>query len=232
MAKVILPAPIRRFVRSAHRRFVFRRAMKLFLKSPIACAYEGNGVLLDLVYGWGNESWSARDEYLAACIVRAESVAGPILECGSGLSTILIAATASSRGQPHWVLENSPEWAAKVQEHLTRYCLTSVVLCTAPLRDYGEFMWYDPPLDSMPEHFALVICDGPPGDTRGGRYGLVPTMRSRLKAGCVILLDDMERESESAIAGRWKLELGARATLRGSTKPFVELEIREQQRSA
>ena len=38
-------------------------------------------------------------------------------------------------------------------------------------------------------------------------------MRSRLKAGCVILLDDMERESESAIAGRWKLELGARATL-------------------
>ena len=46
--------------------------------------------------------------------------------------------------------------------------IDSVVLCAKPLRDYGECVWYDPPLDSMPAAFPVVICDGPPGTVKGG----------------------------------------------------------------
>lgn len=34
--------------------------------------------------------------------------------------------------------------------------------------------------------FSLIICDGPPGGTKGGRSGLVPVMRSKLERSTLI----------------------------------------------
>jgi hypothetical protein len=203
--------------------------MKQFMKYPDACKHPGNTVLTDLIYGWGNEAWSALNEYLAVCIDNALTSRGPILECGSGLSTILIGAIAKKRGQSHWALEHTPEWAAKVQRYLNRYKLDSVVLHAKPLKDYGDFCWYDAPLKSMPDSFFLGICDGPPGSTKGGRYGLVPVLRERLKPGCVILLDDAGREQERAIARRWEAELGASLETFGSQKPYIKMTVTGRQ---
>jgi len=225
VVKSVIPAKIRRFLRTAHRDFVFRRAIKRFLKDPDGCAHPGNPVLLDLIYGWGNESWSALDEYLAECIHNALVSCGPILECGSGLSTILVGTIAKRRGQSYWALEHNPEWATRMQGYLHRYKLDFIVMCVNPLTDYGAFCWYDAPLESMPDSFALVICDGPPGMTKGGRYGLVPIMRERLKPSCVILLDDAGREQECAIASRWETELGALLEVFGSKKPYIKMTV-------
>jgi len=71
------------------------------------------------------------------------------------------------------------------------------------MRDYGEFHWYEPPLQSMPEQFRLVICDGPPGDTPGGRRGLLPVMNARLRPGSIVLLDDAQRSGEIEAIRRW-----------------------------
>jgi hypothetical protein len=197
--------------------------MKRFLGDPDACKLPGNLVVIDLIYGWGNEFWSAQDEYLAECINHALTTRGPILECGSGLSTILIGAIAKRRGQSHWALEHKSEWAAKSKKYLNRYKLDSVVLCTKSLKDYGDFCWYDAPVESMPDGFFLVVCDGPPGSTKGGRYGLVPIMRERLKPGCVILLDNADREQELAIARRWEAELGA--SFETPRKPYIVMTV-------
>jgi hypothetical protein len=150
---------------------------------------------------------------------------GPILECGSGLSTILVGIIAKSRGVEHWALEHQEMWAAKVKMYLDRYKIDSVILSQKSLRDYGEFSWYDPPLEAMPESFALVICDGPPGSTKGGRYGLAKVMRDKLKPGCLILLDDAGREQELNIAKRWKEELGDIYEMIGEAKPYIELRV-------
>lgn len=99
--KRLVPHQLSSFVRAAHRDFVFWRAMKRLLKDPDACKHSGNPILIDLIYGWGNEYWSAQDEYLAVCIDYALSTRGPILECGSGLSTIVIGTIAKSRGLSH-----------------------------------------------------------------------------------------------------------------------------------
>ena len=77
---------------------------------------------------------------------------------------------------------------------------------TSPLRDYGAFSWYDPPLQELPDNFRLVVCDGPPGMTKGGRYGLLPVFGSRLPQGTVIVLDDADRPSEVELLNRWKDE--------------------------
>src|SRR5262249_23113396 len=131
--KLVLPSQVRSFLRAAHREFVFRRAMKRFLRDPEACKNPRNPVIMDLIYGWGNESWSALDEYLAGCIDYALTSRGPILECGSGLSTILVGAIATMRGQRHWTLEHESVWAARVEKNLHRYKLDAVALCANPL---------------------------------------------------------------------------------------------------
>ncbi|MBT7084620.1 MAG: hypothetical protein HN737_08270 [Desulfobacterales bacterium] len=225
LLKLMLPSRMRRPLRAAYRKFIFWRAMKQFLKDPESCTYPENSVLNDLIYGWGNESWVALDEYLASCINQALTLSGSILECGSGLSTILIGVIANNRGQSLWVLEHKPEWATKVQRYIDRYKLNSVVMCTKSLKDYGDFCWYEVPLESMPESFSLVICDGPPGGIKGGRYGLVPIMNTRLKKGCVILLDDAFREQELAIARRWEAELGSHFEVLGSSKYFIKMTV-------
>ncbi len=68
------------------------------------------------------------------------------------------------------------DWSSKEE-----YLVASVLIDLAPPRDYVDFTSYShtvaPHLQASP--FELVICDGPPGSTRGGRYGLVPVMRWR-----------------------------------------------------
>jgi hypothetical protein len=197
--------------------------MKKFIRAPGTCTQPGNPVLNDLVYGWGNETWSALDEYLAGCVKHALSSPGPILECGSGLSTIVVGAIAQKYGKKLWTLEHRAEWALKLTTYLKKYKIDSVTLNTKPLKDYGEYCWYEPNLRTMPDRFTLVICDGPPGTTKGGRYGLVPVVGNKIKPGCVILLDDAGRKEELAIARKWASELHAPFKILGTAKPYIEM---------
>ncbi len=148
---------------------------------------------------------------------------GPSLECGSGLTTILMGIIARARGYTHWALEHNPGWGARVRQHLEKHSPDSVVLSVGDLHDYGPFSWYRPPLESLPSRFDLVICDGPPAKTKGGRYGLFPLLRDRFARRCVILLDDAGREDEQRIARTWSAETGASLEFIGRSKPFVRL---------
>ena len=179
-----------------------------------------SSLLSDLVYGWGNESWSGEPEFLQSCIEHALAAKAPILECGSGLTTMILGVVAQHTGNTMWTLEHMPEWGYRVQCYLDELDITSVRLNVAPLAHYVECDWYAPPLEEMSEQFGLVVCDGPPSAGRGGRYGLVPVMRPKLKPGCVILLDDAERKDEQDIILRWSEELPCRFSRMGATKPY------------
>ena len=63
--------------------------------------------------------------------------------------------------------------------------------------------------------FQLIVCDGPPGHTLGGRYGLLPIVGNRLRKGAVILLDDAERSEEQVALRRWAKEAGWEHTIKG-----------------
>ncbi len=224
LARTVLPRGLRRKLRPLHRRYVFRRALARFRRDPAAHAYAGSPVLGDLVYGWGNESWSAMTGFLAESLNEALQARGPILECGSGLSTVLVGIVAASRGLAHVALEHQDAWARKVRAELARYAPASVVEWR-PLADYGDYEWYETRAPLPADRFSLVVCDGPPGDTRGGRYGLVPVMSAHLAPGCVILLDDAHREAEREIAQRWTRELPASAELLGEGRQHVRLVV-------
>jgi hypothetical protein len=182
-------------------------------------------LLQRLIYGWGNESWSAKSSYLIACLGAAFSCSRPILECGSGLSTILLGIVARSTGTQVWSLEHNHFWANHAIAWLTRLDVHSVTILVRPLREYGPFVWYGPPLDLLPSNFGLAVCDGPPGETHGGRYGLLPIMRGRLEAGCIILIDDAEREREEATAAKWASELNTSFEVLGDTHRYARLVV-------
>lgn len=160
-----------------------------------------------LSWAWGNTAWSAGPGFINTALELADSVDGPVLECGSGLSTLIVGARLAQHNRKLVSLEHDMRWYLRIAVLLQRHGLNNVALCYARLRDYGGFVWYDSEAVPGKIDFKLVLCDGPPGKTSGGRYGLVPVMQPRLASDATILLDDYHRDDEHRIAHRWAAEL-------------------------
>ena len=103
------------------------------------------------------------------------SVNGPVLECGTGVTTNLMDLLEGRRGMTIWSLEHDAIWHAYIRDVLRRYHIPGVELSLTPIKGNGRFGWYTPPLQRMPKTFDLVICDGPPQQTTlGGRHAYCP----------------------------------------------------------
>jgi hypothetical protein len=165
-------------------------------------------LLSELLTEWSNDAYVANLDYLEEVAKTSIASDGPILECGSGATTILLAALAARRGVEVWSLEHSSEWHQRVVGVLRGEGLGSMNVALVPLISYGDFDWYAPPLARMPSNFSLVICDGPPGTTKGGRHGLIPIMGDRMSSHCIVLLDDAGRDGEQQLMSRWEIEAG------------------------
>jgi hypothetical protein len=189
-----------------------RRRMNVYLDRIAACHRVGrpasDRLLRRLQIAWGNTAYSGSRRFLAAMLRVLRNSDGPVLECGSGLSTLILAAALAGEGQLI-SLEHHQAWRELVRTNERMRHSENAVVADAPLVSYGEFSWYAVDKINLPRSFGFVVCDGPPGDTPGGRYGLVPVLRSRLHAGSMILLDDTQRESEQNVARRWMNELPA-----------------------
>lgn len=173
-------------------------------------------LLKKLRLGWDNQGWDAKLDYLEEITIRAAVTEGPILECGSGLTTLLLGFLAGRRNIEIWSLEHDIDWHRRVSLAIERFGVPGVNLCLAPLRDRQDFNWYDPPLERMPNNFKLVICDGPPDLANCGRYGLLPILGSRLDPGAVILFDDVREPGQQEVLRRWEVERGVKVELRVS----------------
>ncbi|MBK8502222.1 MAG: class I SAM-dependent methyltransferase [Saprospiraceae bacterium] len=190
----IIPFAIRKWLLNQHQRIVFSKTLRHILKDPVNTLADDR-ILDRIIYGWGNQGWSAKNTYLRTCIDYAWKTQDAILECGSGLTTIILGIVAKKRGIKMISLEHNAVWHKKVGGHLEKYQLYNELL-KAPLKDFGEYEWYDIEHIELPAKFGLVICDGPPATTKGGRLGLMPLVRHSFTEGTVILLDDMVRNSE------------------------------------
>lgn len=167
-------------------------------------------ILRNLTYGWGNEAWAAGSAYLKAVIHYVEATRDTIVECGSGLSTLVAGTLAKRQGRQLLALEHHPAWAERVGRNIRTHHLVNVQLSVCELRSYEAFDWYAIEDSQLPARVGLIICDGPPAQTKGGRYGALPVLNRHLSPGCVVLLDDAHRPEEQQIAKRWCAEFGLR----------------------
>jgi rhodanese-related sulfurtransferase len=136
-----------------------------------------------------------------------------VVECSSGVSTVLLAASLKKLGAGHvWSLEHNEKYADQTQAALEQQGLTRfVTLVKAPLVPHrlGEnvFNWYDvstfPRIDSI----ELLVIDGPPARTGPlARYPALPVLYPLLKLPATIFLDDSLRSEEQEILRRWARE--------------------------
>lgn len=86
----------------------------------------------------------------------ARKCRGPIIETGSGLSSIAMAAVTS---QKVYSLEHLPHYAQQTLGWAEEAGIPNIGLCHAPLT---EDCWYDVSKFDLPNKFAFGFCDGPP----------------------------------------------------------------------
>lgn len=163
---------------------------------------------------WGNEAFSADVTYVSEVLSHVRCCTGSVLECGSGLTTLAAALAAEGRDITIWSLEQDPEWAEIVGRRLRAHDIRNVILRHAPLKDYGGYVWYDVSRIDLPNHFALVLCDGPAvfkewGDAEAQwRYGVLPVLSARAISVSEILLDDAEEPRAANVLRSWRQEFG------------------------
>jgi hypothetical protein len=200
----LVPATIKAFIKGSIRYRAIRRALRpLQLRGKMS-----DDELRAFHKAWGNTGFSADPAYLAKLLELL--TAGPVLECGTGGTTLLENLAGIRRGFKTYCLEQDPEWARPIRE----WQLESVEIDDAPLKDYGGYYWYDAPT-WLPEHFKLVVCDGPYIDKALGepyyaawRYGVLRWLKETGRTFDVLLLDDAGNSRAPGILTRWEQEFG------------------------
>lgn len=135
-----------------------------------------------------------------------------VLECGSGLSTVILARCLQGNGTGHlYSLEHDPECVRHVNYQLIRQGLSEwATVLEAPLEPVtltGEtWPWYA--TEKLPDlQIDMLVIDGPPGRIRRhARYPAGPLVFPRLTPGAVAFLDDAKRRKEQRILKRWARE--------------------------
>ena len=134
-----------------------------------------------------------------------------VLECGSGVSTILTCYCLKDNNRGHlWSLDHEQKYLKITQRNLKRHELDQyATIIHAPLKKYSldstPYMFYDvediskiPPID-------FLFIDGPPRTVDPmGRFPALPLLFSRLSEDAIVVLDDAAREAEKTIVEIWK----------------------------
>lgn len=157
------------------------------------------------------EHWTAATDFLEYLVNQTlESVPGLILECGSGLSTLMLARCCEiNRKGEVLSLENGAEFARATRQYLETYGLDTVArIIDAPLNtlniNENDYQWYQLP-DLENQSIEMLVVDGPPGFIQPlSRYPALPLLYDKLADGCLVLMDDAARSDEQEIAAMWR----------------------------
>lgn len=133
-----------------------------------------------------------------------------VLECGSGVSTLLVAYALQRNGTGHLhSLEHDADYAHSTRELLSLHKLAGwATVVHAPLQPIElaaqSWWWYAPDALASLETIDLVVVDGPPTATQPfARYPLLPVVHDKLAGDAVVLVDDYDREDDRAVVARW-----------------------------
>ena len=159
----------------------------------------------DLYDAWNNP-WAAQTDFLALCTTLAREAKGPIIECGSGLTTVCMHAT----GAKIHALENNYDHASALQRIGVPVLFRSLASG-----------WYDIE-KSLRRHYALCVIDGPARDA-GNRAGI---LKSGITAD-LYLMDDMNSPTSMEIA-----EALGEVTVMGTERRYAIIKAHRKEAAA
>jgi predicted O-methyltransferase YrrM len=133
-----------------------------------------------------NNPWGAANGLLYIAVAAARKADGPIIESGSGLTTVVMAAAAPD--QTVYCLEHNPHFANQTRAMALACGVTNIAIVHCGIKDG----WYDIE-DELPEHFALGLNDGPPRQL-GDRMRFFDVFGDR----CAMIINDDADEAAYA----------------------------------
>ena len=157
--------------------------------------------------------WAASPDFLLALTgFVAEHRPRVIVECGSGVSTLVLARTCQRVGQGHvYSLDHSPDFAARTAATLRDWGLADfATVIPAPLSDRmiggGRYSWYG--FESLPvTAIDVLVVDGPPERVgKLARYPAGPVLLPMLAEDGVCFVDDADRPDETEMVRLWQAE--------------------------
>ena len=155
--------------------------------------------------------WSAAADFLNIIAEHCLSAKpGIIVECSSGLSTLIIARCCQLNQHGRvYSLENGAEYAEKTRQELKAFGLEDyATVLDAPLENINlhdrDYLWYSN--QSLPDNpIDMIVIDGPPGFIqKNSRYPALPLFYDKCSDHCTLYLDDAAREDEKEIIDKWK----------------------------
>jgi len=163
-----------------------RRATGTTLRDLIPKFREGaeTGNDLDEVFKFAGSLYAADPFSLALMVGLARKCTGPIIETGSGMSSVLMAAVT---GQQIYSLEHLEHYAGQTHGWAKDAGVSGLNICFAPATDE---LWYDVEKFELPNRFSLGFCDGPPR-LYGTRMRFFETFGDRCT---VIVADDVKSD--------------------------------------
>jgi|10_taG_2_1085330.scaffolds.fasta_scaffold16472_3 predicted O-methyltransferase YrrM len=147
--------------------------------------------------------YGALEENLALVIETARNCGGDIIEAGSGLSTVLMAAANSNHTV--YCLEHHGLYQAQLKQMAAEAGVENIGLCKVPVTDG----WYDlSDMQDLPGRFAMGVNDGPPRQI-GSRMGFYKHLGDRCD---IIVADDMDDDGYLIAARDWARSSGRELT--------------------
>ncbi len=198
----LFPAPIRHAVRDALKDRSLRKAIEPLRRSGRMTSDQ----VESFANAWGNVGFAADSDYLAQ-LTKMLDTTGPVLECGTGGTTLLSNAMGLRNNFRTYCLEQNPDWTVGTRRMLPKN--SNVVILDTPLKHFGNYCWYDVK-QILPMHFSLIVCDGPSIEKEHGepiysswRYGILPWLKSTGRTFDALLLDDVNDPRGPAVINRW-----------------------------
>jgi len=144
-----------------------------------------------------------------------------ILECSSGLSTLVLAAHCRRRGTGRVLsLEHDPVYSEQTRAMLRLHGLAGwaevIDAPLVPLKLPGwDGSWYELKGLPTPIKADMLVVDGPPTSVSPlARYPALPMLLDRLTESAVVVLDDASRADELKLVARWLQEFPQASEMR------------------
>jgi len=153
--------------------------------------------------------WAGSPDFLQIIIkILLEKKPLTVVECGSGVSSVVIGYLLEKNGQGHlYSLESSDVYTSKNKTLIQQHALENQVsILYAPLIqttiNEEQKKWYDISQIADIQPIDMLIVDGPAGD----RYPVLPILHQRLSNKAIIIIDDTNREKDKENVLRWVRE--------------------------
>lgn len=133
-----------------------------------------------------------------------------VVECGSGISTLYLAAAVAQRGLECRIvsLEHDSARADKTRDLLAAHGVGHVAeVRWAPLDELGldehEAPWYSAAALGDLSDIGLLFVDGPEAPGRQPRFPALPVLQERLAEHAVVIMGGLVRTEDAWTAQRW-----------------------------